>query len=846
MIIARSQKTSAMVSPWVQRALAVPQGNARAGGSMDFSAAHTASLMRSVLRKRDESRIWEPNIGSVGPATFDRFSEEIVARQLPIAARYLPDQPAETAETTTEGILPLAFESPVSGGQSGGDESWLEQFSSGGFGSISGPDSRPDFVIAQSGPTPTQSDRPSVARMPDGEPRPTTMVPGPSPKPLRRRNVRPISRFEEVTPGAVPANPKPMSSQPASPSTDAEANLPPLQTKRTEPALDGRDSAGPVLEPPASKQTDEVQPLARPSEVGSVSEDSSSPEALPKPTTETPGIQPKLLDPTGSLAQRTAPQPPMPKPELSDVDKPAAKEALSPASPESTPATTGPDEAATSPPEADLPLTKHTVPQTAPSPMIQKSPAEMDTSSVQADKEKTSSDTASPAQTTPAETGPLPPAPTANTPEMPIQRQIQPPVDADPSPKSPPTKSPPGLSPLIPQQGSDLPLVRQSPPAMSQRHQTDTENEPTAPAADSDDRATPTETDPPPPRPSVDAIQGTRLQRQAQPPVGEDPVSGSQATPPKSPVESPAEAPHPKEPSNLKITSGESPVTESIQRTVTPSSQPPDLPVHPPNIPTAKPSSSSEPTSGQPVQRRATDSPTDSLSLPEDPPSIPRPPAPTQNVGQDPADSAAEISASAIQPSEPPTTQPPAITRRPKEPVPTEQVATPSLDFPLPAGPTSPPTPGPFPEARVFRAPTSLTEPPRQPARNIYANSDHPSETSLPMAALPVPAMTVPSQHAISRRSATGLSLATPTLQRLADPEAPPTASGIDTIYRQEADEAEEPASAEEDIVAEAGEEAQQAGPDLDKLARQIYPLIKRMLVVERERQPRRITLKTR
>jgi hypothetical protein len=56
--------------------------------------------------------------------------------------------------------------------------------------------------------------------------------------------------------------------------------------------------------------------------------------------------------------------------------------------------------------------------------------------------------------------------------------------------------------------------------------------------------------------------------------------------------------------------------------------------------------------------------------------------------------------------------------------------------------------------------------------------------------------------------------------------------AGSEVIFRREEATAGTP-----EATPETGEESAETGADLDHLARQIYPLIKRMLAVERERR---------
>jgi hypothetical protein len=182
-LTARARWPGAVLSPWVQRALreqaVQPAGGVGQPRPTALSEGHTRVLVQRAERHRTgSSRVWQPDVGSVAPATFGYFAGEIVERHRPIADKYRVQSAQEPGE---ESELPLA-----PGGQVGAGL---------GMGGV-WPEARP---------TPSPPLPPATVQGSPARPRtsPTEMRSIQAQKPVRqRRDIRPMSRVEEITPGS--------------------------------------------------------------------------------------------------------------------------------------------------------------------------------------------------------------------------------------------------------------------------------------------------------------------------------------------------------------------------------------------------------------------------------------------------------------------------------------------------------------------------------------------------------------------------------------------------------------------------------------------------------------------
>lgn len=95
-------------APAVQRLSTSGQPRATA-----FSERDTRALVDRVSRKTEQSRVWHPDVGSVSPVTFDRFAGEIVQRFRPMADKYRVESPEEGAGQESDLTLAPATQ-PIS------------------------------------------------------------------------------------------------------------------------------------------------------------------------------------------------------------------------------------------------------------------------------------------------------------------------------------------------------------------------------------------------------------------------------------------------------------------------------------------------------------------------------------------------------------------------------------------------------------------------------------------------------------------------------------------------------------------------------------------------------------
>lgn len=189
----KADRARAALSPWVQRMMdpGAPaaqrlstSGQPRATA---FSERETRALVDRVSRKTEQSRVWHPDVGSVSPVTFDRFAGEIVQRFRPMADKYRVESPDEGARKESDLTLAPATQ-PIS-------------MLNVGIGPSERSLPRPDLPSMPS-PRPAVTEQPA-AHPPAGTDAPRPMARAATRVVQRRPGVRPMSRVEEITPGST-------------------------------------------------------------------------------------------------------------------------------------------------------------------------------------------------------------------------------------------------------------------------------------------------------------------------------------------------------------------------------------------------------------------------------------------------------------------------------------------------------------------------------------------------------------------------------------------------------------------------------------------------------------------
>ena len=108
-VTSRTIGARSMLSPWVQRSLQAPAGAAKTRIGVGqrrqtaFSEQHTRTLLDSVYRKGEGSKVWRPDVGSLEPALVDRFVSAIVNRFPETGAKY-ESQSLEMASAKTANL----------------------------------------------------------------------------------------------------------------------------------------------------------------------------------------------------------------------------------------------------------------------------------------------------------------------------------------------------------------------------------------------------------------------------------------------------------------------------------------------------------------------------------------------------------------------------------------------------------------------------------------------------------------------------------------------------------------------------------------------------------------------
>ena len=303
-MLAVQRRARRSLSPWMQRALdrSALQRPVHVETQVQSHAEH---LMRRVQRRLDSAVMLRPNLGSVEPAMVQRFSSQISDRFTPLITRHQPEA-AQATDTGNPLEMPLAegasmadtVSTPVTPAP-GTPESYLDQ--------------APIFdqPVPPSVPTPSVASpaAPAIQRMPEDNPAASRMqqlrealaakmsgrsgqpatpstsqdapVPGASPtmpaipstpRPSASR-VRRVARVEEIDPFAIAAQNAQREEQPS-------ASVPPAPAPKVEPP------ARPLIQ----RQVNDVARPARP------------PDALRLPQQEMPSIHTPALGPNGEYS----------------------------------------------------------------------------------------------------------------------------------------------------------------------------------------------------------------------------------------------------------------------------------------------------------------------------------------------------------------------------------------------------------------------------------------------------------------------------------------------------------------------------------------------------------------
>jgi hypothetical protein len=281
-LLTRAGRIRSGLSPWIQRALEastapadrVPGIGARRPTA--FSEQHTRALLARVSRTVEESQVWRPDVGSVSPATFDRFAGDIVQRHQPIADKYH----VQVAEYNPEEETGLVL-API-GGAGVDRESGVRQ-------------PEPSMPQIPLFPPPTTEPAAVSPRAPTRVPRRTVQ---------RQPGTRIFSRVEEITPDA----------KPSAPGAEAEAALPgPGEVPETD-----------LAQAEEAITTDEGVELAAPPVQRRAADRALPEEGLPpRPDAEELGRPVQPGPPEGPLLQRgVEEQEPAPPPEADRPGRP--------------------------------------------------------------------------------------------------------------------------------------------------------------------------------------------------------------------------------------------------------------------------------------------------------------------------------------------------------------------------------------------------------------------------------------------------------------------------------------------------------------------------------------------
>ncbi len=322
-----------MLSPWMQQRLESlrrhDQGEVEHARPLTLTHHNTQRLLRRVRQTRDEAVAWKPDIGALEPRLVKRFSDDIAGRAQTLRLIGVRRQPSATTtawDSTLELVLPTGPATPA--GQV------IERFSPS---AAQGPSvfaaGQPIEPFKLTAPIPARSSRPTAAARPTRKPASKQLPP----------QARRYARVEEITPrGAMPERetgepvaapvapretPQPARERPAiqrapmEETPQAEAITPPAaalpmmrvqrQAEPEPPASPERPTTAPPQQPERAQAPLPVERTAAPDAARTPQKPASLTPPVPLPATITParpGAEMPLAA-TPSPVEQTPPSP---------------------------------------------------------------------------------------------------------------------------------------------------------------------------------------------------------------------------------------------------------------------------------------------------------------------------------------------------------------------------------------------------------------------------------------------------------------------------------------------------------------------------------------------------------
>lgn len=363
------QRTKAMLSPWMRQRVdnlhTRDQGKVENGRPLTLTHHNTQRLLRRVRLTREQTVAWKPDIGVLEPRLVKRFNDDIAGRARTlrlIGVRRQPAAPSSVWDSSLELTLPAGAGTPA--GQV------IERFSPT---TVQGPSvfaaGQPIEPFKPTTPIPARSSRPTAAakptrkpaskplppqarlyarveeiaprgEMPERETRellttPVTPREIETPQPARERPtiqrapVEETSQAEEIMPPApIPptlrvqrqAEPEP----PAGPAKPATA--PPRQPERRQtPPLPAQSVAAPAAPPAPQKPASRTSPVSPPAAIAPAPLTATrSPVEQTPPSLSSPAEAPDIQYAAETSARRVKPSQPRPAGEAPALAKPVA------------------------------------------------------------------------------------------------------------------------------------------------------------------------------------------------------------------------------------------------------------------------------------------------------------------------------------------------------------------------------------------------------------------------------------------------------------------------------------------------------------------------------------------
>lgn len=100
-VLTRTRRMRRALSPWVQRWLETdPEVKSQWRGPLvrrqaAFSIANTRLLLARIENRREQSTVWQPDVGSLEPGLVDRFASSVTDRFEPFGAKHQPQPPTD-------------------------------------------------------------------------------------------------------------------------------------------------------------------------------------------------------------------------------------------------------------------------------------------------------------------------------------------------------------------------------------------------------------------------------------------------------------------------------------------------------------------------------------------------------------------------------------------------------------------------------------------------------------------------------------------------------------------------------------------------------------------------------